>query len=81
MLPISARIRHEAGIPTAAGWMITEAELADRAIREEQADVIMLAREMLRDPYWPLRAARELGVATEWPSQYLRAAPAGSTGR
>ena len=76
MLPISARIRHEAGIPTAAGWMITEAELADRAIREEQADVIMLAREMLRDPYWPYHAAKALGAAEPGnilPVQYARA--------
>lgn len=76
MLPISARIRHEAGIPTAAGWMITEAELADHAIREEQADVIMLAREMLRDPYWPYHAAKTLGAADPGnilPVQYARA--------
>lgn len=76
MLPISARIRHEADIPTAAGWMITEAELADRAIREEQADVIMLAREMLRDPYWPYHAAKTLGAAAPGnilPVQYARA--------
>ena len=76
MLPISAQIRHEAGIPTAAGWMITEAELADRAIREEQADVIMLARELLRDPYWPYHAAKTLGAADPGnilPVQYARA--------
>jgi 2,4-dienoyl-CoA reductase-like NADH-dependent reductase (Old Yellow Enzyme family) len=56
--------------------MITEAELADRAIREEQADVIMLAREMLRDPYWPYHAAKTLGAAAPGnilPVQYARA--------
>ncbi|HET7217618.1 MAG TPA: hypothetical protein VFJ02_06200 [Vicinamibacterales bacterium] len=46
-----------------------------------QADAVMLARELLRDPYWPLRAARELGQATTWPSQYLRAAPEGALPR
>ena len=52
-----------------------------RGLALEGADVVLLARELLRDPYWPLRAASELGQQAEWPSQYLRAAPAGSTGR
>jgi 2,4-dienoyl-CoA reductase-like NADH-dependent reductase (Old Yellow Enzyme family) len=42
---------------------------------------VFLARELLRDPYWPLRAARELGHATPWPAQYLRAAPSGTVAR
>jgi hypothetical protein len=46
-----------------------------------QADAVIIAREFLRDPYWPLRAARELGQVISWPVQYLRAAPEGSQAR
>jgi glutamate synthase (NADPH/NADH) small chain len=56
-------------------------ERVDGTDFELEADLVLLAREMLRDPYWPMRAARELGQAIEWPSQYLRAAPAGTVGR
>ncbi len=69
MLPIAGRIRREAALPTAAGWMITEPHQADGAIREEQTDLVMLAREMLRDAYWPFHAARTLGI--EMPQQIL----------
>jgi 2,4-dienoyl-CoA reductase-like NADH-dependent reductase (Old Yellow Enzyme family) len=69
------RIRREAGIATGAVGMITSPVQADHVIRSGQADVVLLARELLRDPYWPLRAARELGQAAPWPAQYLRAAP------
>ena len=79
--PFSERIRREAQIPTAAVGMITGAEQADHIIRAGQADVVLLAREMLRDPYWPLHAAAILGQPGHWPTQYLRAAPQGSTGR
>lgn len=75
------RIRREAGIATGAVGMITEPVQADHVIRSGQADLVLLAREMLRDPYWPLRAARELGQTASWPVQYLRAAPAGSPAR
>jgi 2,4-dienoyl-CoA reductase-like NADH-dependent reductase (Old Yellow Enzyme family) len=75
------RIRREAEIATGAVGMITDPVQADHVIRSGQADVVLLAREMLRDPYWPLRAARELGQAAPWPAQYLRAAPAGSPAR
>ena len=64
MLPIAARIRHEAEIATAAGWMITEPRQADDAVRQEQTDLVMLARAMLRDAYWPFHAAQALGVDT-----------------
>lgn len=69
------RIRREAQIATAAVGMILEAEQADQIIRSGKADVVLLAREMLRDPYWPARAARELGQkpAMSPPSQYARA--------
>jgi 2,4-dienoyl-CoA reductase-like NADH-dependent reductase (Old Yellow Enzyme family) len=75
------RIRKEAGLPTAAVGLITSAAQADHIIRTGQADMVLLGRETLRDPYWPLHAARELGQATPWPAQYLRAAPAGMAGR
>ena len=54
---------------------------ADQIIRNEQADLVLLAREMLRDPYWPLHAAQELGQTAPWPRQYLRAAPSGTPER
>lgn len=68
-------IRRQAGIPTGAVGMITDPAQADHIIRTGQADLILMAREFLRHPYWPLRAARELGYQTSWPVQYLRAAP------
>jgi 2,4-dienoyl-CoA reductase-like NADH-dependent reductase (Old Yellow Enzyme family) len=74
-VPFAERIRREAAIATGAVGMITDAKQADAVIRSGQADVVLLAREMLRDPYWPLRAARELGHDVTWPAQYLRAAP------
>lgn len=72
------RIRREAGIATGTVGLITEPIQADHIIRTGQADLVLLARELLRDPYWPLRAARELGQPQSWPAQYLRAAPPGS---
>jgi 2,4-dienoyl-CoA reductase-like NADH-dependent reductase (Old Yellow Enzyme family) len=75
------RIRHEAGIPAATVGLITSPAQADHIIRTGQADVVLLGRELLRNPYWPLAAAKELGQAVSWPLQYLRAAPAGSPGR
>lgn len=71
----AARIRHEAGVATGAVGNITAAEQADHIIRSGQADLVLLAREVLRDPYWPLHAAQTLGHAINWPKQYLRAAP------
>ena len=67
------RIRRDAGIPTGAVGMITDPHQADEIIQGGKADVVVLARELLRDPYWPLRAARVLGVKVTWPSQYERA--------
>jgi len=75
------RIRREAGIATGAVGLITDPRQADSIIREELADCVLLARELLRDPYWPMRAARELGREIPWPPQYLRAAPAGTPAR
>jgi len=69
------RIRRETGIMTGAVGMITSPIQAEHIIRTEQADAVIIAREFLRDPYWPLRAARELDEPIAWPVQYLRAAP------
>jgi 2,4-dienoyl-CoA reductase-like NADH-dependent reductase (Old Yellow Enzyme family) len=80
-VPFAAQIRKEAGIATAAVGMITDASQADQTIRSGQADLVLLARELLRDPYWPLHAAAELGARISWPVQYLRASAPGSTAR
>jgi 2,4-dienoyl-CoA reductase-like NADH-dependent reductase (Old Yellow Enzyme family) len=74
-VPFAERIRKEAGLLTAAVGMITASGQADHIIRAEQADMVFLARELLRDPYWPLRAAHELHQNGPWPKQYLRARP------
>ena len=79
--PFAERIRREAQIPTGTVGMITDAAQAEHILRTGQADVVLLARELLREPYWPLQAARELGDITSWPAQYLRAAPQGSRER
>jgi 2,4-dienoyl-CoA reductase-like NADH-dependent reductase (Old Yellow Enzyme family) len=72
-VPFAERIRREAGILTGAVGMITEPEQADRILREGRADVILLAREFLRDPYFPLHAAKALGIEITPPVQYKRA--------
>jgi 2,4-dienoyl-CoA reductase-like NADH-dependent reductase (Old Yellow Enzyme family) len=72
-VPFSARIRKEAGIHTGAVGIIVSAEQGEDILVRDQADLVLMAREMLRDPYFPLRAARELGVDVPWPVQYLRA--------
>jgi 2,4-dienoyl-CoA reductase-like NADH-dependent reductase (Old Yellow Enzyme family) len=77
----AARIRSEAGIPTAAVGLITDPTQANAIVAQGQADLVLLAREMLRDPYWPLHAAAALGDAVSWPPQYLRAAPHRSSPR
>jgi 2,4-dienoyl-CoA reductase-like NADH-dependent reductase (Old Yellow Enzyme family) len=72
-VPFADRVRNEAGILTAAVGLITEAEQAQQIVAEGQADVVLLAREMLREPYWALEAAYELGVNPSIPNPYLRA--------
>lgn len=70
----ASQVKAEAGISTAAVGMITSPQQADQIVRTGQADIVLLARELLRDPYWPAKAARELGKSlTEAPKQYLRA--------
>lgn len=72
-VPFAERIRRETGILTGAVGMITSPQQADHIIRTGQADIVFLAREMLRDPYFALRAADELRQEGPWPKQYLRA--------
>lgn len=71
----AARIRRETHVPTAAVGLITTPEQANEIVARGQADLVLLARAMLRDPYWPLHAAIQLGEPAPWPRQYLRAAP------
>jgi 2,4-dienoyl-CoA reductase-like NADH-dependent reductase (Old Yellow Enzyme family) len=79
--PFAEQIRREANILTGAVGMITSPIQAEHIIGTGQADAVIIARELLRDPYWPLRAARELGQPISWPAQYLRAALEGSQAR
>ena len=73
-VPFAARIRAEAGLPTGAVGLITEPQQAEQILAEGSADIVLLARELLRNPRWPLRAAQELGAEVPWPASYLRAA-------
>ena len=72
-VPFAEAIRREAKIPTGAVGLITEARQAEQIVATGQADAVLLARALLRDPYWPLHAAQELGAEVEWPLQYARA--------
>ena len=80
-VPLAEQIRRDAEIMTGAVGMITSPVQAEHIIRTGQADAVIIARELLRDPYWPLRAARELDQPIAWPVQYLRAAPKGAQPR
>ncbi len=73
--PFAAAVRKEAGIPTAAVGLITEPFQAEQIVRTDIADAVLMGRELLRNPYWPLQAARELGIDLPWQSQYLRGKP------
>ncbi|MCD8508981.1 MAG: NADPH dehydrogenase NamA [Bacillus sp. (in: Bacteria)] len=72
-VPFAETIRKEADIPTAAVGLITTGIQAEEILQNERADLVFIGRELLRDPYWPLRAASELGVNLESPNQYNRA--------
>ena len=72
-VPFAEAIRKEANIATGAVGMIVEASQAEEIVASSKADAVLLAREMLRDPYWPLHAAEELKVDIPWPVQYQRA--------
>ena len=69
----AAAIRQQAGIATGAVGLITEPRQAEEILATGRADAVLLARAFLRNPYWPLQAAKELGVDLPWPVQYLRA--------
>jgi len=71
-VPFAEAIRKDCGVATGAVGLITEARQAEAIVAEGKADAILLARVLLRDPYWPLHAARELGTEVPWPRQYLR---------
>ncbi|MBI5836308.1 MAG: NADH:flavin oxidoreductase/NADH oxidase, partial [Candidatus Eisenbacteria bacterium] len=71
-VPFAERIRREAQVPTGAVGLITEPAQAEAIVKDGQADLVLLARAELRDPYWPLHAARVLGAEAPWPNQYLR---------
>ena len=71
----SRAVRHRAGVPTGAVGMLTEGRQVEAVLAEGDADAAFLARELLRDPHWPLRAALELGESIPWPVQYDRARP------
>ena len=72
-VPFAARVRAEAGIASGTVGLITDPAQAEQIVANGQADAVFLARQMLRDPYWPLHAARALHVDIPWPDQYLRA--------
>ena len=77
----SEAIRKESGIQTGTVGMITDPAQAAHVVRTGQADLVLIAREFLRDPYWPLHAAEALGENVPWPAQYLRAAHRTATAR
>jgi len=72
-VPFAATIRREVKIPTGAVGLITNAHQAEQTLVCGDADAVFLARQMLRDPYWPLHAARSLGEDVPWPDPYARA--------
>ncbi|MFD2764553.1 NADH:flavin oxidoreductase/NADH oxidase [Micromonospora eburnea] len=72
-VPLAARIRRDAGVPTGAVGLIVEPEQAEQIVAGGEADLVLLGRELLRDPYWPRRAAAKLGATPGWPNQYTRA--------
>jgi 2,4-dienoyl-CoA reductase-like NADH-dependent reductase (Old Yellow Enzyme family) len=72
-VPFAATIKKKASILTAAVGLITDAQQAEKIVQDEDADLVFIARELLRDPYFPLHAAKQLGVDIQWPVQYERA--------
>lgn len=72
-VPFAAAVRKEAGIATGAVGIIIEAQQAEDIVANGEADMILMARELLRDPYFPMHAAQQLGADIKWPVQYERA--------
>jgi 2,4-dienoyl-CoA reductase-like NADH-dependent reductase (Old Yellow Enzyme family) len=69
-VPLARRIRHEAGIKTGAVGMITDLDQARSIIKDGDADLVLLGRELLREPYWALEAQQQMGIEPHWPVQY-----------
>jgi 2,4-dienoyl-CoA reductase-like NADH-dependent reductase (Old Yellow Enzyme family) len=76
-VPFARQVRHGAAVTTASVGLITDAAQAERIVAAGDADMVLLARELLRQPRWPLLAAHALGAAQPWPVQYERAHPNG----
>jgi 2,4-dienoyl-CoA reductase-like NADH-dependent reductase (Old Yellow Enzyme family) len=74
-VPFAAQVRRDAGVATGAVGLLTDPHQAERVLADGSADVVLLARELLRDPHWPLHAAAALGDDVPWPVQYERARP------
>jgi 2,4-dienoyl-CoA reductase-like NADH-dependent reductase (Old Yellow Enzyme family) len=74
-VPLAEQVRREADIATAAVGLITEPQQAEQIVASGQADLVLMARELLRHPHWPLSAAHALGASIDWPKQYERARP------
>jgi 2,4-dienoyl-CoA reductase-like NADH-dependent reductase (Old Yellow Enzyme family) len=74
-VPFARAVRAGSGLPVGTVGMITEPAQAEQVVADGDADAVLMARALLRDPHWPLRAARELGADVRWPDQYLRAQP------
>lgn len=72
-VPFAEKIKKETGIFTGAVGMITTAEQCEEILKEGRADLIIMARQLLREPYFPLHAAHDMGVELKWPDQYERA--------
>jgi 2,4-dienoyl-CoA reductase-like NADH-dependent reductase (Old Yellow Enzyme family) len=75
-VPFSTEVRRDGEVLTGTVGMITDPMQADQIIRNGDADLVVMARELLRDPYWPLHAASAVHQDAEWPQQYARAKPA-----
>ena len=74
-VPHAEQIRQQTALPVMAGGLITEPKLAADILEKEQADLVYVGRELLRNPYWALHSAHDLGDEVDWPEQYLRAKP------
>jgi 2,4-dienoyl-CoA reductase (NADPH2) len=72
-VPFASTIRSRVNIMTGAVGLITEPSQAEEIVSSGKADIVLLAREMLREPYWALKAQSVLGTETSWPQQYHRA--------
>lgn len=72
-IPFAERLKQSTGLPVIGGGLVEAPTLAEEIVANHRADLVFLGRALLRDPFWPLHAAKELGADIEWPRQYLRA--------